>query len=211
MAGRHNTPPDIGIIVLAAGASSRMGDQDKLLKTIDGTALLRRVALRCTQSKATEIAAVLRPQDTTRRDVLCDLPLALTTNIDWEKGMATTIRRGLSILPLSRLDGVIVMLADMPDIATTDIDRLIDAFNRDRPETICRATTAEGRPGNPVLFGRQHFEALSLLTGDRGGKSILTDSAAFIVDVPLIGTRALTDLDRPQDWTRYFSQNKHPT
>ena len=210
MAKTEVTPPNIQLVLLAAGASSRMRGQDKLLKTIDGVSLLRRVTQACATSKATAVTVVLRPEDTARRAVIADLGVTLSINHDYQEGMATSLRAGIFAVPLEACDGVIIALGDMPDIRATDINRLIASFDAHRPEMICRATSAEGQPGNPVLFGRSHFDALIHLTGDHGAKSILTKNAGSVCDVALPQGRALTDLDQPEDWARYFTRPRTP-
>ncbi len=117
------------------------------------------------------------------------------------------MRAGLASLSASA-DAVVILLADMPDIRAQDIDRLIAAFDPVEGREICRAVTSDGKPGHPVLIGRRFFESLSNLTGDRGAREILRESAEFIVDVPTTGQSAVTDLDTPEAWDAWRARQR---
>ena len=96
-----------------------------------------------------------------------------------------------------------ILLADMPEVAAGDIDRLIAAFDPDEGREVCRAVSADGAPGHPVLFGRRFFEALGGLRGDRGAREILDEAAEFVTEVPTAGRAAIVDLDTPEDWAAW--------
>ena len=192
----------IEILLLAAGSSSRMRGRDKLLENISGQPLLTRAAQACVASKARRTTVILRPQDSMRRQVLAGSDCGIIENPDWAEGMATSIRAGIARLP-ETTDAAIIALADMPDITFSDYNALIDAFDPKSTYEICRATTADGYPGHPVLFARSFFPALSGLVGDGGAKSILRDNSDVTRLVRLAGQVALTDLDTPKDWAAY--------
>jgi len=192
----------IAILLLAAGASSRMQGHDKLLEPINGEALLRRVAKSCVGSNASFVITILRPQDRLRRDALTGLDLTMIDNPFWQDGMASSIRIGLENLP-QNCDGVLIMLADMPDVSANDFNMLIDVFQPDIG-MICRAASQTGQPGHPVLFDKSHFAALAAQTGDKGGKDILGANASAVKLVKITGNAALIDLDTPKDWHAYL-------
>ena len=98
------------------------------------------------------------------------------------------------------MDAVVILLADMPEVGARDIDRLIAAFDPEEGREICRAVSADGAPGHPVLFGRRFFEALAGLEGDRGAREVLRDAGEFVTEVATSGRSALVDLDTPEDW-----------
>jgi molybdenum cofactor cytidylyltransferase len=113
--------------------------------------------------------------------------------------MAASLRAGLAAVE-SRADAVLILLADMPEVGASDIDRLFAAFDPGEGREIVRAVTADGRPGHPVLIGRRFFEELRGLTGDQGARSVVAAAADFVVEVPTTGDGALVDLDTPEDW-----------
>lgn len=193
--------PRIAIVLLASGASSRMQGRDKLLENIDGEALLRRTAKACLASNARLVITILRPDDHARRAVLDGLDLTQITNPTWQDGMAAGISRGLKNLPAD-CQGVIIALADMPDVSANDFNALIDAFHPNS-RMICRAATQADLPGHPVLFDKSYFAQLAAQKGDKGGKDILKANAAAVKLIKTTGDAALTDLDTPEDWRAY--------
>jgi len=195
-------PPQVLAIVLASGASLRMGGADKLLLPVDGQPMLRRVAAAFHASRCVETRVILPQGADLRHRALGELDLAVFENTDAGEGMAAAIRCGVAGPPPDT-DGVIVGLGDMPDITAADVDSLITGFDPSRPRMICRAATEDGRPGNPVLFAKAHFPALARLRGDRGARDLLSANAAWVTPVPLPGRRAVTDIDTQEDWARY--------
>lgn len=202
--------PVIAAVLLAAGSSSRMRGRDKLLEPVDGAPLLQRVATQLVQSGVDEIVCVSRPEDAARREALASLSLTHVENPLAAEGMATSISKGIATLS-TKVDAAIVVMGDMPEIASADIDRLIAAFDPEEDRSIIRAVTPEGVPGHPVLFGRRFFEVLRNLDGDRGARAIVAEHPEFVVDVALAGQSAVTDLDTPEAWSEWQtarSQNR---
>ncbi len=196
----------VAALVLAAGAARRMRGRDKLLEDVGGRPLLRAVAEAATASRADETVVVLPPDAPARRAALAGLDVRIVEAADWAEGMAASIRAGLAEIS-RRADAVVVLLADMPEVGPGDIDRLIAAFDPETGREICRAVTADGAPGHPVLFGRRFFETLAGLGGDRGARDVLAEAAEFVVEVPTAGRAALVDLDTPEDWAAWRARD----
>lgn len=201
--------PHVEVLLLAAGASRRMGPRDKLLETIDGTPLLARSAAAMAASQADGVTVVLPPNAPKRTEAIRSLNLKTTIATDAAAGMAASLRAGLAALPKST-DAVIVALADMPDITAAHVDRLIAAYDPSENREIVRALDETGRPGHPVLFARRFFESLANLTGDAGAKTLIRDAEEFVVDVPTPGLGASTDLDTPEAWDAWRAVRSKP-
>lgn len=191
------------ILLLAAGASSRMRGADKLLQEVSGRALLteRAISARATGERVyvtlpPEAAAPARWAAIEGTGVH---PVAVA---DRAEGMAASLRAGLAALP-DEARGVLLLLADMPEITSGDMLSLLSRFDG---ETILRGATTEGRPGHPVLFPRRDFPALTDISGDRGARDVLQREAARVRAVPLPGHHALIDLDTPEDWATWRSR-----
>ncbi|MEM9048393.1 MAG: molybdopterin-binding/glycosyltransferase family 2 protein [Pseudomonadota bacterium] len=192
-------PPLVAALVLAAGAARRMHGRDKLLEEIDGQPLLRRVVARCRDSAVCAVHVVLPAQNEARRAALTGMKAALIENFEAAEGMASSIRNGIRSLG-PEIDAVILVLADMPEIGPSHLDRLIASYDPDASREICRAVTASGRPGHPVLFGRRFFENLLHLEGDEGARAVIAAAEEFVVDVPGADEAAVVDLDTPEAW-----------
>lgn len=194
--------PNVSSILLAAGSSSRMRGADKLLEDVDGEPLLRRSAQMLIASKADEIVVVLRPNDHERRAALEGLACKIVENPLATEGMGASLRVGMAAIS-SEAEATMIALADMPEVTSSDVNRLIAAYDAEEGREIIRAATADNQPGNPVLFGRRFFEPLRALEGDEGARGLLAAHADLARTVPLSGDAARTDLDTPEDWAAW--------
>ncbi|MEE9426519.1 MAG: nucleotidyltransferase family protein [Paracoccaceae bacterium] len=194
----------IEVILLAAGASRRMRGEDKLLREIDGEALLRRAARAAVGSKVGAVHVVLAPgaDAHAHAKVLDGLAVEVVVAEDWREGMAASLRAGMAAVS-SDCDAVVVALADMPEVSAADYDRLIGAFDASGSR-IFRAVDGQGAPGHPVLFGSEFFAALTDLHGDRGARDIVRAAGDKVHDV-VTGAGAVIDLDTPEDWAAWQS------
>lgn len=199
--------PKVHVVLLAGGKSSRMGGQDKLMREIDGAPLIAHAAKAGLASQADGVLVLLgQDHASARQDALRGLDLDVRVAPEAVEGMGGSIRAGLGAIP-SDADAVILALADMPEITADHYDRLIAGFDPSKGHSIARATSATGKPGHPVLFGRRFFEALAGLSGDEGARSIIKQANDYVVDIPTKGDSALIDLDTPQDWETW-EQNR---
>jgi molybdenum cofactor cytidylyltransferase len=117
----------LGAILLAAGRSTRMGAENKLLAEIGGKPLVRIAAEEALKSRARPIVVVTGHQPERVQAALRDLDLRIVHNPDFADGLSTSLKAGLSALP-DDVDGALVLLADMPRVDATLIDKLMGAF-----------------------------------------------------------------------------------
>lgn len=191
------------ILILAAGASSRMGGRDKLLEPVEGTPLLRRLAL-AGLATGHPVTVVLPPDRPGRGAALDGLDLRQVMAVDAREGMAESLKAGLAALPPEA--AVLLLLADLPEIGPEDLAAVLRAGAFD-PDLIHRGATAEGQPGHPVLLPPWLRPELLALTGDQGAQPVLRRHADRVRLVPLPGHRAVTDLDTPEDWAAWRAGN----
>jgi molybdenum cofactor cytidylyltransferase len=186
----------IGIIVLAAGRSSRMGTRNKLTEEIDGKPIVHRVVQAALESRARPIVVVTGHQADDVKSRLNGLDVKVVHNPDYAEGMSTSLRAGISALPKG-LDGAIVALGDMPEVQAAHLDRLIAAFEPKEGRSIV-VPVFHGRRGNPVLWGAEHFPAMMAVEGDVGARQVLAENAESIVEVDLKSNAVLIDVDTPE-------------
>ncbi|MEO1549013.1 MAG: molybdopterin-binding/glycosyltransferase family 2 protein [Pseudomonadota bacterium] len=197
--------PKVSVLLLAAGQSRRMGGEDKLTKAIGGVPLLRRQAQRATESLAQEVLVVLPPNAAARAATLDGLPVRQVTANRAAEGMSASLRAGLAEIS-PQTDAVLVMLADMPDVETALIDRLITGYRPGEQADILRPVTPQGKPGHPVLFGQRFFGMLAELSGDQGARDVLRAAQEFVRDVPVSDDGPLIDLDTQEAWAAYLAK-----
>lgn len=199
--------PAVHILVLAAGASSRMRGRDKLLQPLRGKPLLRLVADVALATGA-PVIVTLPPASEARRKLLAGVPASIVDIPDAAMGMSRSIVRAVSAISAGASgpeDGIMVLPADMPGFSTKALADLISRF-RAEPELIWRGGTTDGTPGHPAIFPRDLWGELLAVTGDEGGRSVLARHKDRVRLVPLPGRMAVLDLDTPEDWAAFLGR-----
>ncbi|WP_073251025.1 nucleotidyltransferase family protein [Shimia gijangensis] len=191
----------LSILILAAGKSSRMRGEDKLLQDVAGQPLIRLVTERALSTRVpVTIALPHTPQD--RLKALKDLNVSVVQSADSANGMAYSIRAGVAALA-PRCTAVLILPADMPEITREDLMDMCSAWSETQSGVILRASTKDGQPGHPVIFPKSCFAQLKALKGDEGARSVIASKSTPVRLVPLPDHNALTDLDTPEAWIRW--------
>lgn len=175
-------------VVLAAGTSTRFGDANKLLATIDGEPLVRRAATTLLDA-GLDVVVVLGYDAPAVRETLDGLDVAFATNDAYEHGQSTSVRAGVAAADARDADAVAFLPGDMPFVSPESVTALIVAYRAGAGEAL--AVAHEGTRGNPVLFDRACFDALLAVEGDVGGRPVLLehdDAALVAVDDAGVGT-----------------------
>ncbi len=186
----------IAAVLLAAGRSSRMGGPNKLLEQIGGRPLVRIAAEQVLASRARPLLVVTGHQREKVEAALSGLPVQFVHNPDFADGLGTSLRTGIAAVP-SDADGVIVCLGDMPQVDGALIDRLVGAFDPDKGALVV-VPTIDGKRGNPVVWSRRFFGDLMSVEGDIGARYLIGCYVEAVVEVPVTGKAALTDIDTPE-------------
>ena len=113
---------------------------------------------------------------------------------DFADGLSASLRAGLAAVP-PEWRAAMILLGDMPRVTPATLLALAAAAVDDA--TIAVPVRA-GKRGNPVLWGRAHFGGLRGLTGDVGGKALLSDYADRVVEVAADSDGVLIDVDTPE-------------
>jgi molybdenum cofactor cytidylyltransferase len=191
--------PRIAALILAAGQSRRMGVTNKLLAEIDGKAMLARVVEAAKASQVEYLLAVTGHEADTVAAALTSYDVPTVHNPAFADGLSTSLHTGVDALP-DNLDGVIVLLGDMPRIAPSHINRLIAAYNPVEGRAIC-VPTYQGKRGNPVLFGAQFFAEMTQVGGDSGAKHLIGENEDELVEVAMEDDAIFLDVDTPDALT----------
>jgi molybdenum cofactor cytidylyltransferase len=186
----------VAAIVLAAGRSTRMGAINKLIVQIGGRPLVRIAAEQALASQAGPVIVVTGHQREKVEGALKGLNVRLVHNPDYAEGLGTSLRVGIGAVP-EGADGAIVCLGDMPQVDAALINTLLDAFDPERGAFIV-VPTIDGHRGNPVVWARRFFPDLMAIGGDFGARYLIGNYAEAVVEVPVAGGAALTDIDTPE-------------
>lgn len=190
-------PLRCGVILLAAGASSRMGTPKQLL-LVDGKPLVVRAIEAALAAPVWPIIVVLGAHAEKIRPVLARHPVLVAENPAWAEGMAASIRTGITTLrQFSRaVDAAVLALCDQPAFSAATIEQLI-AAERTTGRRIVAASYG-GRNGAPALFRSEHFPALAALTGEEGARALLNGQPDAVASIPM--SELAIDLDTPEDY-----------
>ena len=199
----------IGGVLLAAGMSRRMGDENKLLAEIDGVTMVRHAAEAMIEGGIRELVVVTGHEADAVAAALSDIEapgmvLRFVHNADFADGQAGSVATGVSALS-NDVSGALIALADMPFVAADLVAEMIqDHSGLGDHEMRISFPVFEGRRGNPVLWGRGFFEALAGLRGDVGGRRILAENPAAVNSISWTDDSIHNDIDTSDDLQRHL-------
>lgn len=168
----NETNKQIGIIVLAAGASRRMKEPKQLLR-FEGKTLLRRAVETAIESICKPVVVVLGANFENTNAEIKDLPVEICFNKNWQNGLSSSIKTGIENLQKIEPDisAVIITLADQPFIMANHINNFAEKFYGSQKRII--AARYNGTIGVPALFAKEIFDDFFEISGDKGAKLIL--------------------------------------
>ena len=185
---------NIHAVLLAAGASRRMGANNKLTEAVNGKPIVRHAA-EALLAAGFPVTAVTGHEADRVQDALSGLDVKIVVAPDWREGMSRSLRAGIAALP-DDCSGALIALGDMPFTTPEGLRALASAFNPKEGKLII-VPEADGHRGNPVLFARSFFSSLSAISGDIGGRALIEENRDVVaaVEVP---ANALVDIDTPE-------------
>jgi molybdenum cofactor cytidylyltransferase len=194
-----------GVVILAAGASWRMG-QPKQLLPYQGQPLLQHTLDVVANLPISTSVVVLGAS----ADSICEAITPRTTKVllhpDWTLGMASSLVAGLQDVLLRCPDIVhlMVLLSDQPFISQPFLEDLLDIHFREQP--LITASQYGDTIGVPALFSREVFPELLALEGDRGANKLIKQYSERCVVVPFeLGG---IDVDTPFDYDKLIKDYK---
>ena len=194
----------LGAILLAAGASTRMGTVKQLLPW-KGSTLLEHTIAQLNSSGVDHLVVVLGENEHKISEKVSFEGIDVAVNTEWEKGMATSIASGLRFLLKKEpnLQSVLVALSDQPLLDLKYYNKLINIKLKYNYKIA--ASSYSGQFGVPAVFGRTHFDNLLNLKGQKGARALLRGGEAEVVSVTA-GNLAV-DLDTREKYDRIYEQH----
>ena len=194
----------IAAIILAAGASRRMG-QPKQLLPYQGQTLLSH-AIQCAIASSCKIVIVILGAHVDKIEPqISQLPIKIVKNSNWNKGISSSIACGVSYIQEQDLNinGVVFLTCDQPLISTVIVDQLIEAHDLSNKPII--ASQYENTLGIPALFSNSFFAELTELKADRGAKIIINKYPELVY--PINFQLGAIDLDTLEKYQQFIASN----
>jgi len=193
----QKTTNNIGIVILAAGESKRMGAPKQLL-TFDNKLLINKAIDIAISTNLSPVVLVLGAFKVKIEANILQDKIVIVENTNWQEGMASSLRIGLQkLIEISpNNEGVIFMVCDQPYVTKEVIEALINS----QAETGFEAAACRynGKIGTPALLLKSHFNALFQLKGDTGARKILLENSEKVAIVDF--DAGIFDIDTPEDY-----------
>lgn len=196
---------EIGIVILAAGTSLRMG-QPKQMLAINGQALLVRSVNVALKSEAKKIVVVLGANAFEHKELLKNFPVEIIFNKDWQLGMGNSIKAGVryAIQIFPALEAIIIMVCDQPLLHPDHINKLMNQYLTGKNAIV--ASFYDETYGVPVLFAKQFFNDLQSLEDSYGAKKIIQKYNNDVAGISF--PKGVIDLDTPEDYNAFIDDLK---
>lgn len=184
-------------MILAAGASTRMGTPKQLL-LYQGRSLVRYITEIAIASVCQPVIVVLGAHSEQIRLHINHLPVSVVENLDWANGMGSSISSGMQFLHNlpQNIEAVVIVLCDQPFLSTQLINQLVDAYHSTK-KTMIVCEYAETL-GVPALFDKIFFSELAELQGNTGAKKIIHHHLTEVFTIPF--AQGSIDIDTPKDY-----------
>ncbi len=185
----HGKEQPPAALILAAGASRRLGRPKQLLQ-YRGSPLLRRVVRLALVSGAAPVLVALDPAQALFISAISGLPAGCLPIPNASEGMGASLRAGVEAVRIfyPKAERLLILVCDQPLVGLKHIRALLAS-------TPPAAAEYKGKLGVPAVFARSHFPALATLQGDRGARALLSTLSAAKVPMP----EAAFDIDMPED------------
>lgn len=187
-----------GIVLLAAGASSRM-KKNKLLLEINGVILLENSILSAINSQANEVVLVHGANEKGNQKVVEEFDLITTLNPTWETGIGSSIKCGINKLMENspNLDAIIISVCDQPFLTNEIFDGLINTYIRSGKKIITSAYSKSN--GVPVLYDKSLFAELLKISDKQGAKKYVIEKASEDIIATFPFPKGEVDIDTLED------------
>ena len=188
-------PAGVALVLLAAGASTRMG-QPKQLLPYRGRTLLRHAAETAVATGCAPLVLVTGALHDSLAAEVTDLSFRVVTNPDWQSGMASSIQSGLAAAAPASPTAYLIMLADQPLVTPALLRQLIEQQQRTQAPIVA---AAYGHTlGVPAVFSAAMLPALQQLAGKQGANGLIAGLGAAVGSVPF--PEGLVDVDTPEEY-----------
>jgi molybdenum cofactor cytidylyltransferase len=195
----YKLPDKVGVVILAAGSSSRLGQPKQLIEYKNKSLLQNIIDHSQVLSFKSKVLILGAHAEEIQKNINTG-EFKVFINEEWKEGIASSIRKGvrcsLEITP--DLEHILFVLSDQPFVTNELILELMDThIHQGKTITGCRYNNTIGVP---AIFSKHLFQELSLLEGDSGAKVLIKKYADQVADISF--DHGSVDVDKPEDYTK---------
>lgn len=200
---------NLGILILAAGESKRLGSPKQLLDWGGETLLQKSISTAKELSTNPHIHLTIYVVLGARYDELVqnihDNTVIICRNERWFTGIGSSIHCGINqVISDNKIDAVLIMLCDQPFITSEHLNRLAELYSISRKGIA--ATNYDGINGVPAVFAKKYFSELLTLHGEQGAKKLIEKHLADVATI--VFEEARIDIDTMEDYTNARERNR---
>jgi molybdenum cofactor cytidylyltransferase len=195
-------------VILAGGASVRMGSPKALLADDRGLPFVVRLARTMAEAGIPELVVVSGYEhDSIIAAVSASAKpgVRVVRNEDPSRGQLSSLWTAMDEVCRPETEAIVVMLVDVPLVAPATVRTVIDAWRSSRAPIVRPAVGA--RRGHPVVFDRSVFDELRRAPLDEGARAVVRAHARDILDVPVADAGCLKDIDTPEDYETHVRRD----
>lgn len=192
----NNAKANIGLVILAAGRSSR-SKRNKLLIETDGEPMFMNAIHAALRSKASPIFVITGHQHEEIENYLKDEDINVVYNSDYLSGVKTSIRLGLRLIP-ANCDGAILLPADMPNITEKQLNKMIDAFEIGKEKQVIMMSY-RGAKKNPILWSKELYSVADLVPEESELRTVFAEHEDYTKLIKTSKESTLFDVTYPAD------------
>lgn len=183
-------------VILAAGGSLRLGKPKQLLDW-QGQVFISQLIKNALEAGLAPLIVVTGADSDRIQQEIAGMPVDFVHNPDWQEGQSTSMKAGLGALPAG-CQSVMFLLSDQPQVSPILIRQLVETWYEERKPIT--APQVNGKRANPVLFAKETFEALTAITGDKGGRLLFDRFETSWL--PWTDERITLDVDEGDDYRK---------
>lgn len=194
----------IPAVILAAGASTRMGRPKALLPIgREGETFITRLVRTFCDAGADDLVVVVGAHADGVSEAVARMPVfaRVVENRAYERGQLSSLVAALDVVDRPGVQAVMAMPVDMPLVTQATVRALLDAY-RERPHLVVRPALGD-RHGHPVIFDRALFAELRRTDFSIGARAVIAAHPRDVLDVPLTDPGAFQDIDTPEEYERH--------
>ena len=195
---------NVGVLLLAAGTSSRLQGEVKQLLKVGNKSLLN-IAIENAQKVTPEnVFCVLGANAQKIKSQIPCTTCTIIFNANFDKGLSSSIVCGIQYIEKRNptLNAVLLLLADQPEVDVTYLSALVEAHQK-KPSKII-ATSYLNSLGVPAIFPKKYFKELQLLKGDFGAKMFLKEHCLEVITIQR--ENSFIDIDTKEDYLNYINK-----